>query len=80
MKPPFRLVRDEISHETIEALEQLLDMARSGRILGFAIVAMCKRREFFAETCGEAHRNPVFTRGMIAALDDHLSDLSRSMH
>lgn len=75
MKPPFRLVQDTISHETVEALEQLLAMAREGRILGFAIVAMCRRREFFAEAAGEAYRNPVFARGMVASLDDHLSDM-----
>lgn len=27
----------------------------------------------FVRTAGEAHRNPTFSRGMVAALDDELS-------
>lgn len=77
MKPPFRLVPDALSHDTVELLEQLLDEARRGRILGMAFVAMYKRREFIANTAGEAYRNPVFARGMVAALDDHLGEISR---
>lgn len=77
MNRPFRLVPDALSHDTVELLEQLLDEARRGRILGLAFVAMYKRREFIANTAGEAYRNPVFARGMVAALDDHLGDMSR---
>jgi hypothetical protein len=75
MKPPFRLVPDSLSHDTVELLEQLLNDARRGQILGLAFVAMMRRREFIANTAGEAHRNPTFARGMVAALDDHLSTL-----
>jgi hypothetical protein len=71
-------VSDNLSHETVELLEQLLDEARRGQIIGFAFVAMRKRREFIGDTAGEAHRNPTFARGMVAALDDHLSDLVKS--
>lgn len=77
MNPPFRLVPDSLSSDTVELLEQLLDEARRGRILGIAFVAMLKRREYIANTAGEAHRNPTFARGMVAALDDHLSDMVR---
>ena len=31
----------------------------------------------FANTSGEAHRNPTFARGMIAALDDELAQRMR---
>lgn len=78
MKPPYRLVNDDISHETVEALEQLLAEARAGKILGFAYVAMRKRREFIGDAAGEAYRNPTFARGMVAALDDHLAELVRT--
>lgn len=72
MKPPFRLVPDNISHDTVEALQTLLDDAQEGRIIGVAFCAMYKQRNFIVNTAGEAHRNPVFTRGMIACLHDTL--------
>ncbi len=72
MKPPFRLVPDTISGDTVEALEQLLAAARKGQVIGLAYVVMYKRRQFIANAAGEAKRNPVFTRGMLACLDDAL--------
>lgn len=72
MRPPFRLVPDSLSHDTVEALQSLLDDAREGRIIGVAFCAMYKQRRFIVNTAGEAHRNPVFTRGMIACLNDTL--------
>ena len=72
MRPPFRLVPDSLSHDTIEALQSLLDDARAGRIIGIAFCAMYKQRRFIVNTAGEAHRNPVFARGMVACLDDTL--------
>jgi len=74
MKPPYSLVADTISKDTVECLEQLLDEARRGRIIGMAYVAMLKRREYIVNTAGEAHRNPTFARGMLAALDDQLGE------
>lgn len=72
LRPPYRLVPDAISDDTIRALEQLLRQARKGDIIGLAFVAMYRRREYIANAAGEAKRNPTFTRGMIAALDDAL--------
>lgn len=74
MKPPFRLVPDKISTDTVGALQYLLRLAESGEIIGMAFVAMSRRRHFIANTTGEAHRSPVFTRGMLAYLDDKLAD------
>ncbi len=73
MKPPFRLVPDKISTDTVGALQYLLRLAESGEIIGMAFVAMSRKRTFVANTTGEAHRNPVFARGMVAYLDDKLS-------
>lgn len=72
-RPPFRLVPDQISPDTVEALRELLAHAESGRIIGMAFVAMYRGRRFIANASGEARRSPVFTRGMVAVLDDHLS-------
>lgn len=72
MKPPFRLVQDTVSVDTVKALEQLLRMAKRGQVIGIAFAAMYKRREFIVNATGEAARSPVFARGMVAALDDAL--------
>lgn len=77
MKQPFRLAPDNISDDTIEALEELLKEAKSGHIIGLAFAAMYKGRRFVVSTAGEARRSPVFTRGMLSYLDDQLSVESR---
>lgn len=72
VRPPFRLVESKASEDTIIALEQLLQAAQSGKLIGLAFVAMYAGREYMAVTVGEARRNPTFTRGMLRALDDSL--------
>jgi len=74
MRPAYRLVPDTISDDTIEALRQLLKDAESGQIIGIAFVAMHRKRIYIANSAGEAKRNPTFTRGMLAALDDQLAE------
>jgi len=74
MRAPYSLVPDTISKDTVECLEQLLAAARKGQVLGLAYAAMMKRREYIVNTAGEAHRNPTFARGMLAALDDQLGE------
>ncbi len=73
MKAPFRLVEDDISHDTVNCLRQLLAMAESGELIGVALVAMMKRRNYLTHSAGETHRNPTFTRGMLRVLDDNLA-------
>jgi hypothetical protein len=77
VKPPFRLVPDTLSTDTEEALTQLLDLARRGELIGVAFAGMLKQRRYFVNTAGEAHRNPTFARGMVAALDDELGTRMR---
>lgn len=74
MRPPFRLVADTVSIDTIECLEQLLERAKRGDLIGLAFAAMLKRRRYIVNTAGVAHDSPTFTRGMVAALDDSLSN------
>jgi len=73
MKPPFRLVPDAISGDTIQALEELLTDARAGKAVGIGFVVMYRGRRFIANAAGEARRSPVFTRGMLTCLDDKLA-------
>lgn len=79
MRSPFVLhVSDNtVSHDTIECLKALLKKAERGEVIGVAYAAMYKRRRYVVHTCGEAHRNPTFARGMLAALDDDLSQRVR---
>lgn len=71
--PPYILVPDTVSTDTVECLKQLLEHAKSGEVIGIAFAAMLKKRGYIANTAGEAHRNPTWARGMVAALDDQLS-------
>lgn len=73
MKAPFILVPDNISNETVRSLEQLLEHARKGEVIGIAFAAMLKRRGYIVNSSGEAFRNPTFARGMVQALDDKLA-------
>lgn len=73
--PTFRLVHDHISRETIQALEQLLDEARRGELIGIAFCAMYRQHRYIACTAGECRRSPTFTLGMLRALDFKLCRL-----
>lgn len=72
-RPPYILVPDTVPHDLIECLQMLLKAAKNGELVGVAFAGMLKQRGYIVNTAGEAHRNPTFTRGMIAALDDQLS-------
>ena len=73
MKAPFRLrAVNGISHDTVQCLRTLLARAEAGEVIGIAYAAMHRGRTYTVHACGEAHRNPTFTRGMVAALNDDL--------
>jgi hypothetical protein len=74
MKPPFSLVPDTVSTDTVECLQVLLKRARKGEVIGIAFCAMLKQRAYIVNTAGVAHESPTFARGMVAALDDSLSN------
>lgn len=72
MKSPFILVPDILSNDTVTCLEQLLDNARRGEVIGIAFAVMLKKRGYVVNAAGEAFRNPTFARGMVATLQDQL--------
>lgn len=74
MKRPFTLIPDAVSTDTVECLQLLLRRARRGEVIGLAYCAMLKQRAYIVNTAGAAHESPTFARGMVAALDDSLSD------
>lgn len=76
MKPPFRLqlINGSISHDTVQCLRALLKKAEAGEVLGLGYGAILKNRRFIVHTCGEAHRNPTFTLGVVEMLSDELRE------
>lgn len=73
MKPPYRLVPDTISTDTVHALRALLADAEGGRLIGIAFAAMYRHRYYIVNTAGESHRNPTFSLGMLRVLAAKLS-------
>jgi hypothetical protein len=71
---PYQLIPDRVSTDTVECLQLLLRRAKRGEIIGLAYCAMLKQREYIVNTAGVAHESPTFARGMVAALDDSLSN------
>lgn len=72
-KPPFILVPDIVSTDTVECLDLLLRRAKKGEVIGVAFCAMLKKRAFIVNAAGSAYDSPTFARGMLAALDDQLA-------
>lgn len=72
MRPPYTLVPDALSTDTVECLAELLKQAKAGNVIGIAFGAILKRRNYVVNSAGEAHRSPTFARGMLRALDDQL--------
>lgn len=76
MRAPFRLVSPDEwqSHETVQCLRELLREAEAGELIGVAWVSMYRRRVWDRRSCGEAHRNPAWTVGMLQAYSVKLSN------
>lgn len=72
---PYSLVPDNVSHDTVTALEQLLEKAKSGEVIGILFGVLMKRRRYAVNIAGEARRDTALSRGICAALDDELSAL-----
>lgn len=68
---------DELSGDSVEVLEALLEEARAGRLIGIAFAAMYRQRRYIVNTAGEARRSPTFSLGMVQMLADELRRLER---
>jgi hypothetical protein len=79
MKRPFTLIQSPASEDLVEALEFLLDGARSGDVIGIAYAAQMKpRRSIIADSAGELHRNPLFALSLLHVLMAQLTDRVRA--
>jgi hypothetical protein len=72
MRSPFTLIPDNLSSDTVECLEQLLERAKRGEVIGLAFAAMLRQRNYIVNSAGEVRRNPTFGLGMVRVLDDEL--------
>lgn len=77
MRPPFQLIQLHPSDDLVETLEYLLQEARAGRMIGLAYGAILKRRAYFVDAAGEAHRNPMFGVGIANVLACELMERAR---
>ena len=68
----FRLVRDQISRDTVKACEELLHGAQSGVITGLVFGCAMKGRRYFVNVAGTLADEPTLARGVVAALEDEL--------
>ena len=69
------LVHDHISHDTVEALEQLLEAARAGAIRRLIFGAILQRRRYLVNIAGDVARDPTFARGVCGAIEDELRNM-----
>lgn len=69
----YHLVKDTVSRDTVDALEQLLELAKSGDITGIAFAAALRGRRYVTNVAGTCFRDATAARGMVATLDDELS-------
>jgi len=71
----MQLIHDNISRDTVEALETLLEGAKAGHIKGIIFGAMLPRRRYMVNIAGDATRDPTFARGIIGAMEDELREI-----
>ena len=73
---PYQLVKDNIAHDVVAALENLLLGAKSGDINGIAFAVSLPGMHHFTDVAGTFYTNPTFARGAVAFLSDELADLA----
>ncbi|MDO8264642.1 MAG: hypothetical protein Q7T21_15660 [Gallionella sp.] len=72
---PLQLVKDNISHDVVEILEELLDRARSGNITGIVVACAMPGMRYITDAGGDCVKYPTFTRGMVDYLSDQIATL-----
>lgn len=59
-----------IDHQTIAALQRMLDLARAGEILGVAYIILGRRRQWTAGMTGLAESSPYVVMGAHSLIDE----------
>ena len=68
MRQPFAFVDESLSHDTILALEVLLEKAKRGDIIGMAYAVMNRKRSYNVDSTGEMYRNATYALGTVVVL------------
>ncbi|MBT2299232.1 hypothetical protein J7E70_02025 [Variovorax paradoxus] len=72
---PYQLIPDNISRDTVEALQTLLDLAKEGEVTGIAFAVTLRKQRYITNVAGHCHSNPTFARGMVMSLSDEIAHL-----
>lgn len=64
----FKLVQDDISHDTVEAIERLRDDALKGQLIGIAFVGVYRGREYVCNVAGFAYEQNTTAMAMVRML------------
>lgn len=71
----MQLVKAAISIDSIEAIEQIRQGFLEGHYIGAVVGLIRPRMRYTVHCIGMACRNPTFSRGVTAAIDDELRDM-----
>ena len=74
-RPILAVVPDLPNADVIEALEALLEGARSGEINGIAFVCTLPGMRYITDVSGFCYTHPTFARGAASYLTDQLAGL-----
>lgn len=68
MTTPIQLIPAHQSHELIEVIEGLLELAKIGSMNGLVFGASLKGSQFYCDAAGAMHRNPMVALGVTQML------------
>lgn len=66
---------ENVSRDTVQTLEILLEEARRGELIGLAYSAMYRPRDFTVNATGEVKRSPILASGMVSRLQNYIYTL-----
>lgn len=75
--PPIKLVKRPSPSDVKAGIKKLDGEAERGEIRGAAHIIIYDDFHFDFFLTGECHRNPLYTRCLVAELDDELSILTK---
>ena len=75
VEPLLQLMSNVPNPEVVEALQHLLDLARQGKLPGFAYIAQHGRGDFSGDVLGTARANLFTSIGIVRSLQHKLERL-----
>lgn len=73
----FSIVQCRSDPEIVKSLETLLALAKEGKIIGLAYVALKPANDYQGDLAGKALTHPVLALGLARALEDQITRLLR---